>query len=114
MTLTLALVAGLGADQLVLEARDQLARAELDRHVLARAAFERLAVDLAVEVDDDEVAGRRPCALLGVVRSSCCDSASCLSCVVDRAFVGLDRQPLELEAVDLRRRHFGQRLEADA
>ena len=61
-----ALVAGLGADQLVLEARDQPARAELDRHVLALAALERLAADLALEIHDDEVAGRG-CMLLGRV-----------------------------------------------
>src|SRR3546814_8247156 len=42
-----ALLIGLGADQLVLEAGDETAGADLDRHALALAAFERLAVDLA-------------------------------------------------------------------
>ena len=57
--MTTSLVVRLGADQLVLEARDQAARAELDRHALALAALERLTVDLALEVDDDAVADRR-------------------------------------------------------
>ena len=54
--MTVALVVRLGADQLVLEAGDEPARAELERHALALAAVERLAVDLALEIDDDEVA----------------------------------------------------------
>ncbi len=54
--LHVALVAGLRADQLVLEARDQLARAELDLHVGAGAAVERLAVDASGEVHHDQVA----------------------------------------------------------
>ena len=49
------LLAGLDADQLVLEARNERVRAEIDRDVGAGAAFEGLAVDLAGEVDDDAV-----------------------------------------------------------
>ena len=39
--------------------------------------------------------------------------ASCLICSSTALFVGFDRQPLELEIVDLRRRNVGQRFEAD-
>ena len=52
----LLLVAGLGADQLVFEARDELLRAEHQRLVGAGAAVEGLAVDLADIVDRDAVA----------------------------------------------------------
>ena len=58
--LHLAALAGLGADELLLEARDERARAELDLDALALAALELLAVDAAGEVDDDAIAGLRP------------------------------------------------------
>ena len=43
--------------ELLLEARDEGARTELERDVVAGAALERHAVDLAGEVDHDTVAG---------------------------------------------------------
>ena len=52
----LLLVAGLGADQLVLEAGDEFLRAEDQRLGGARAAVEGDAVDLADIVDGDAVA----------------------------------------------------------
>ncbi len=51
----LARIAGLGADQRVLEFLHDLARADGDGHVLAAAAFELRAVDRAGEVDGDAV-----------------------------------------------------------
>ena len=51
-----ALLAGLGAGDALLEAGDEVALAEHDRRRLGRAAFERLAVDLADEVDGDAIA----------------------------------------------------------
>ena len=33
--------------------------------------------------------------------------------IVDRGLIDIDRQPLELQAFDLRRRHVGQRFDAD-
>ena len=54
--LDLRLVAGLHADELLLEAGDEAARAEHQREVLGGAALEGLAVDLAVEVDHHLVA----------------------------------------------------------
>ena len=57
--MTVALLAGLGAGDAFLEARDELALPEHDRDVLGRAALERLAVDLADEVDGDAIAPRR-------------------------------------------------------
>ena len=54
--LDLALVAGLGADQLLLEALDQAAAAELEQVVGGGAALEGLAVEQALEVDQQRVA----------------------------------------------------------
>ena len=53
------LVTGLGADQLFLEAGDELAGADFQRHVLRRAALEGGAVDRADEVDGHAVARAR-------------------------------------------------------
>ena len=59
--LDLALVADLGADQLILEPRNQLAGAEAHMMALGLAAGEFLAVDAAQEVNDQHVIpGRRP------------------------------------------------------
>src|SRR4051812_2313618 len=51
-----ALLAGLRTDQLVFEARDQPARAELNRLAAALAALERLVIDVARVVEHQEVA----------------------------------------------------------
>ena len=59
----IALLAGLGAGQAVLEAGDEVALAEHDRGALGLAAFEGFAVDLADEVDGDAIAGLRRAAL---------------------------------------------------
>ena len=110
-----ALVARLGADQLLLEARDQLAGAELDRHVLARCRLRTARRPTrAGEIDDDLVAVRGGLALRARPSSSCSTATSRCELLVDRCFVGFDRQPLELQPVDLGRRDFGQRLEPDA
>ena len=58
-----ALLAGLGAVDALLEARDELPWPRTMLGVLARAALELLAVDLADEVDGDAVAVRRAAAL---------------------------------------------------
>lgn len=55
--------AGFRADQLFLETRDEAAGAENQRVAFSGAAFERLAVNLANEVDDDSVAVFRLCGL---------------------------------------------------
>ena len=91
----LTLVARLRADQLILEARDQPARAELDLHVLAGAALECLAADLSGEVDDDEVADGR-----GVLSRSILPAfvlaRELLELRIDRGIVGIDRQPVKM------------------
>src|SRR5205085_3429731 len=43
-------------DQLILEAWDQAAGAELERHAGAGAALERLAIDLALIIEHDQIA----------------------------------------------------------
>ena len=52
-----ALFIGLGADQLVFKAGDELARTNLDPHAFALAAIERHAIHLAFEIDDHSVTG---------------------------------------------------------
>ena len=51
----IALLAGLGADQLILEAGNELARAQREIEILALAAVEFHAVDAADEIDHDDV-----------------------------------------------------------
>ena len=61
----LLFVAGFHADQLILEARNQAARADLDRHVVAFAAVERLSPGLAKIIHHDQVADH------GLMRGLC-------------------------------------------
>ena len=91
------LVALLDADQLVFEPGDEAARTDHDGHVLAGAAVERDAVDLADEVDHDLVAVRGLMALGGVVEARL-RAGKLGDLRVDRGIVGLDRQALELDA----------------
>ena len=105
-----AAFARLNADQPVLEAGDQLARAEFDRHRLAGAALERGVADGTDIVDHDLVAHRRRMALRGC-NETLLRGHQLLQLALDRRVVGLDGQPLELEALDLRRGDFGQRLD---
>ena len=96
-----ALLARRHADQLVLEARDECARSEMQRDVAAGAALERRAVHLAGEIDGDAVAvfglgalalgGKRP-ALFG-------DAGQGL---VDLGLGDLGVQPFELDALEIR------------
>src|SRR5262249_46805765 len=51
-----AILARLGAGELILEARDKLTPAELDRDVLALAAGKLYLTDLPDKIDDDQVA----------------------------------------------------------
>ena len=86
------------ADELILEARDEGAGADIDADVAAGAALERLAVDLAGEVDDDAVAllDLGALALGGVGLVLLGDLAERL---VDLGVGDLGGQPLELDAV---------------
>ena len=59
MASTLALLASLGAGQAFLESRDEIAAAEQDLCILGAAAFEWLAVERALKVDDQPVAFSR-------------------------------------------------------
>ena len=105
-------VIGLQADELVLETGDELARTDDHGHAFALAAFERHAIDLAFEVDDDLVAflglvalGRGVIALLAVG-----DALQRLG----HGFLGrLDRQALERDRIDRRGGNLGQHFERD-
>ena len=99
------LVAGLGADQLVLEARDELLRAEHQRLVGAGAAVEGLAVDLADIVDGDAVAvfGLALLRLVGARRFG-----DALDLLVDLRFRHVEDRPRHRDAgeiLDLDRRN---------
>ena len=100
-------LAGLHADQLILEPGDQAARSDLHRHVLAGAAVERRAIDLADEIHHHQVAGRGLVALRGVFPALLL-IGELLELLVDRRIVHRHGQPLELELVDRRGRHVGQ------
>ena len=108
----LLLVARLDAHDLVLEAGDQATRADLDRHVGARAALEGDAVGgLPDEVDDDLVAllGRLVARVVPALRAG----GELLQLLVDLAVGDGDRQPLQRQPVDRGGRHVGQHLQLD-
>ena len=84
--LHVAAVAGLRADELFLEAGDQLARAQLDLHVGTGAAVERLSTDAAHEIHHDEVASGGRMALLGV-RPALVGAGEPLKLLFDGGFV---------------------------
>ena len=98
------LVACLGADELILKARDKGARAQLELVVLALAALEGRAVYKALKVDADGVV-LLGCALDGLgTRQALCHAVKlCLdiSCQ-DLCFFLLDRQALVLAQRDFR------------
>jgi hypothetical protein len=107
------LVAGLGADELLLEALDELAGAELEQVVAALAAgevvaFAVLALDRALEVDHDEVAvlGRL---LDGLQAPELL--AQLLDLLVDLLLVDLGLLALDLDLGDVADR--GRRAHAD-
>ena len=91
-----ALVAGPGADELLLEAGDQPARAELEQLVAALAAVERHAVELAEVVHHDVVAELGG-ALDGLERGQAV--AQALDLGVDRLLVGGGLAALDLDAL---------------
>ena len=108
-----AAFARLDPDETVLETRDELARAKLDRHRFAGAAFERDALDRPDIVKHDLIADRRGMAVRGR-RKALLRGHQLLQRFVDHRIVGLGSQPLELDRVDLWLGNLGQRLDADA
>ena len=106
------LIIGLCADQLVLEARDQAAGADFQRHAGAGAAVERLAIDLALIIEHDEIALLR--LVLGgggiVALLALCEP---VHRGVDRLGFRLDAQALDLQAVDLGLGNVRQGLDLD-
>ena len=88
------------ADELVLEARDEGAGADIDADVAAGAALERLAVELAGEVDDDAIAlldlGAFALGGVGLVLLG-----DLVERLVDLGVGDLGGQPLELYAAEV-------------
>ncbi|PAV93180.1 hypothetical protein WR25_18018 [Diploscapter pachys] len=106
-------LAQLHADELVLEARDQATRAELDAHVGAGAAVERNAVaGLAYEVDGDEVTHLSGL-VLGRIVPLLRLVGELLQLLVHRFIGDGHGQTLQLQRVDGRRRHGGQHFHLD-
>ena len=112
-----ALVARRDADELVLEAGDERSGAEDDLDVLALAALERIAVDRAVEIDGDPVAGARRsrrragryrCAGSSAMRSIAASTSSAVN-VGDWT---LERDVVEVAELELRQ-HFQRDLESE-
>ena len=109
--LDLASFVGLGADELIFKPRDQLTRAELDRHVLALAAFKRGSIHFACEIHDHKIAD--PCGmLLGCVFPTLALDSELIELRIEVAFVDIDRQSIELKIIGLGRWNIRQRLEA--
>jgi hypothetical protein len=106
-----ALFADGDADELRLETRNKRARADLNSDVLAFAALEGLAVDLADEGNRHAVAGFGLAAFrLGGIRTVGLGDA--LERLIDFGVGYIGRQPLELqrlEVAQLDRRHHFQR-----
>ena len=98
--LDVALVASLGADQLLLEAGDEAARAKLDRHVLAGPAVEQFAGDLAGEIQHHQVTMRGHM-LLGRIAPALAALGDRLKLLLNRFFVRRHRKPFDLDSVDI-------------
>ena len=105
-----ALLAGAGAGQLLLEARDQPARSELEQLVATLAAGERLAVDPAEVVHDDVVAALGG-ALDGLQRGHAL--AQPLELGVDRAVLDHRLPAADLEALVLAELGLGPHADLD-
>jgi hypothetical protein len=107
-------IAGLEADELILEAGDKPARADLDLHALTGATVERNAVDLAGEVHDDDIAGLRLVAL-GMRGKGILLRGDALHRLVHSIVARLNRQTLQLQAefLDLGRGNLGQDFKRD-
>ena len=103
---------GRNTDHAFLEPRDHATRAEFDRGTFTLAAIELHTVDLPDEIDHDKIAKRRLVSLRRIVIGLLL-AGKAKNSFVDRRLVGLDRQSLELEAINLRRGHVGQDFELD-
>ncbi len=103
----------LGSDQLFLEAGDELARAQNQLSVGGRAAFERLTVDPAHEVDHDHVAvsrlDRLACASLigAVLRGKLGHS------LIDLSVAGRIDGTLQLQCGHIHRLELGDQFDRD-
>ena len=110
--LDLALLAGLHADELVLEAGDQAAGAKLDRLALGGAAVEGDAIDLADEIDQHLIALGGFLAGLGVGEGLGARGDP-LHRLFDLRVGDGDDQLLELQPVDRQRLDLRQHFERD-
>ena len=105
----IALIAGLGAGDAFLEARDEVALAEHDRRRLGGAAFERFAVDLADEVDRDAIALLGGAGFVGREGDAALDELA--HRLVDGFGIDVGDQALELQALEVGQVERGQHLE---
>ena len=107
-----ALLPGLGADQLVLEALDETIAAEFEMVVLARHARQRLAVDRALEIDHQHVALFRRAR--GLERRGLpLGARQALEGLVDLRFGHIDLGPLQLDLGEVAHLDIRQQLDRD-
>src|SRR3954468_114354 len=100
-----AVITCLGANQLILEARNEPSCTELDRDILALAAGEFGVADPADEIDDHHVIFCRcPLDRLGLALRL----GHALQCLLDLFLRHLDRQLFEAETAKFRFRHLRQ------
>ncbi len=106
--LDLAMVARPGANELVLEAGDEPAGPQFERMSLRTAAGKRLAVDLADEIDDDDIAIRRRLVDRLALAIGLGDT---LHRLVNLLLRNLRPQPLELQLAEVDGLDLGQQLD---
>ena len=107
-----ALLADLGADDLVLETGDEIAGTQFEFVALGRTARERLAIQLADEIDHGDVTGlRRP--RLGERPGLAQVGRETLDGFVDRLLLDLGGRPLQLDRREIHGRDLRHHLDGE-
>ena len=97
-----AALAGFNSEQLLLKARNELTRADLQRHVIARTAVKRRALDRALKGKRDAVALPRRRIAAVVERTALLGDR--LQGLTDLGILDWSREPLELDGLEIGKR----------